>query len=89
MKGYNQEFCEAIARRGLTLKKLSELAIVGRCHLSQVLNGRRRGGEKTWKLLSRVLTMEEYDLARKHALRMRSEMSGEPSVEAVLETAKN
>lgn len=62
----NPEFHKLIGQRQLTVCKLAKLATCGRAHLVQVLVGTRQG-KYTWDRLARVLTHEEYELAKTFA----------------------
>lgn len=66
MRGFSEDFCSAIKRRGLNITSLASMIFTGRAHLGLVLNGRREGS-RTWTRLRKVLSEEEYRLAWDHA----------------------
>ena len=70
----NTGFYRMIHLRGLTTSMLAKAAGCGRCHLTEVLNGSRQGIH-TWPKLRLVLSAEEYECAKKHALEQ-ADLSG-------------
>jgi hypothetical protein len=71
----NKPLHTKLRARDLDITKLAKLLNsgqgIGRSHLCQVLAGERPGKE-TWPLLAKVLTHEEYELAREYADRVRN-----------------
>jgi len=62
----NQALQKLLWRRKFTVEKLAEQIFSSRSHVTQVLLGQRRGAN-TWSKLKRVMTDDEYVLAKDYA----------------------
>lgn len=62
----NERLAELLGSRGVTITALAKMMNCGRTSLNLVLVG-ERSGKQTWRKLERVLTVEEYRVAKDYA----------------------